>query len=136
MKFEKGHYLAFVLSDNARSMLLLSFRPKFSKVYVHHVTVEFRLTQEKLDKILQELGDPKKVVLTGFSRSDHLELATVTLNGKTKRPDGGTYHITYSLDPPKKPVDSNQLLLATGGEAMYPMSGGVNIEGELKLVRM
>lgn len=136
MKFEKGHYLAFELSESARGVLLLSFKPKFPKVYAHHITVEFRLTQEKLDKILKDLGPKVKVVLTGFSRSDYLECATVTVNGSTKRPDGGTYHLTYSLTPPKKPVDSNQLLLATGGEPMYPLSSGINVDGELKLLKM
>ena len=34
------------------------------------------------------------------------------VDGTTKRPDGGTYHITWSLDPEKfAPVDSNELIL-------------------------
>lgn len=136
IKYEKGHYLAFVLSESARAMLLLSFHARFSKVYCHHVTIEFHLTEEKLAAIMKQLGDRVKVYLTGFSRMDNLELATVKVNGSTKRHDGGTYHVTYSLNPPKKPVDSNELLLATGGQPMYPLDSEILLDGELKLVRM
>lgn len=136
MEFKPGHYLAFKLSDSSRHTLLLSFHAKFSKVYAHHVTIEFNLTEEKLKKMLGELGTSKvKVYVTGFSRMDDIECATIKFNGHTKRPDGGTYHLTYSLNPPKKPVDSNSLLLASAGEPMYPLAREIMLDGEVILIK-
>jgi hypothetical protein len=36
-----------------------------------------------------------------------VEALVVELNGSTKRPDGNTYHITWSLAEGRKPVESN-----------------------------
>lgn len=136
LKYEKGHYLAFVLDENTRAMLLLSFHPRFTKVYCHHVTIEFNLTAEKLEAITKKLGSKVKATLTGFSRNDELQVATVKVNGETKRPDGGTYHLTYSLTPPAKPVDSNRLLTYTNGEPQFPLDSEIVLQGEVKLVKM
>jgi hypothetical protein len=38
----------------------------------------------------------------------------VRLNGTTDRPDGSTYHITWSLGPDRKAKESNDVIAARG----------------------
>lgn len=99
-------YTAYVLTDEARELLLEKFPPKYSKVIGHHVTVEFgvpegtELPEEALVRVIGEAD-------TG----DGLQALVVSIDGSTRRPDGGTYHITWSLEPDRyKPVDSNALI--------------------------
>lgn len=47
---------------------------------------------------------------------DGVEALVVSIDGTTDRPDGSTYHITWSLDPHqgRKPRESNDVLRARG----------------------
>jgi hypothetical protein len=99
-------YTAYVLTDESREYLLKKFPPKYSKVVAHHVTVEFGVPDDT------ESPEPAAVKVIGEADSgDGLQALVVSVNGSTLRPDGGTYHITWSLEPDRyKPVDSNALL--------------------------
>ena len=99
-------YTAHVLDEESRTMLLTKFVPKYSKVIGHHVTVDFGVPE----------GTPAPnyadVKLVGYIDSgDGLEALVVSVDGTHTRPDGKTYHITWSLDPDQySPKDSNDLL--------------------------
>ena len=99
-------YTAYVLSDESRELLMKKFPPKYDKVVAHHITVEFGVPNDTSPPPEAEL----KVV--GYADSkDGLEALIVAVDGQSKREDGSTYHITWSLDPDKyKPVDSNTLV--------------------------
>jgi len=99
-------YTAYVLDDASRELLAKRFPPKYPDFIGHHVTVQFGLPANAAPPSAAAL----KVV--GYKDSgDGLEALVVTVNGSTDRPDGSTYHITWSLDRSKyKPVDSNKLL--------------------------
>jgi hypothetical protein len=43
-----------------------------------------------------------------------VEALVVALGGSTDRPTGGTYHITWSLEPNRKPVESNDVIATCG----------------------
>lgn len=49
-----------------------------------------------------------------------LEALVVEIGGTTDRPDGSTYHITWSLDRKRgrRPVQSNEVLARLGWEAL------------------
>jgi hypothetical protein len=49
-----------------------------------------------------------------------LECLVVTLGGTTHRPDGSTYHITWSLGPGRKARESNDVLRERGWVALKP----------------
>ncbi|HVF36703.1 MAG TPA: hypothetical protein VNA29_02030 [Sphingomicrobium sp.] len=51
---------------------------------------------------------------------DSLECLVVTINGTTDRPDGSTFHITWSLDKAKgrKARESNDLIRQQGWEVI------------------
>ncbi len=102
-------YTALVLTDESRSILEDKFPPKYDKFIGHHVTIEFGVPSDT------PLPEPASVKLLGKKDSgDGLEVIVVSVNGDVKRPDGGIYHITWSLDPDKyAPKDSNDLLSDT-----------------------
>lgn len=99
-------YTAYVLDDGARDALLAKFPPKYPKVIAHHITVQFPVPQGT------EPPAPANVKVIGYADSgDGLEALVCTVNGRSERPDGKRWHITWSLDPEKySPVDSNKLL--------------------------
>ena len=47
-----------------------------------------------------------------------LECLVVALDGTTDRPDGSTYHITWSLGPGREARESNELLRARGWQSI------------------
>ena len=47
---------------------------------------------------------------------ESLECLVVELDGTTDRPDGSTYHITWSLGPGRRAIESNAVLRDRGWE--------------------
>lgn len=111
-------YTAYVLSEDSRRKLAERFPPKYSEFVGHHVTEQFGVRKGT------EAPKSAEVEVVGYIDSqDGLEALVVSVNGSTQRPDGGTYHITWSLDRDKyKPVDSNMLLKVAGFDDTYPIS--------------
>lgn len=99
-------YLAYELSASDRTKLARIFPPKFSDFIGHHCTYKFG--------VMADAPLPPEAVLrvVGFASDDSLECLVVDVDGSIRRPDRGTFHITWSLDRSKgrKPVDSNELL--------------------------
>ena len=106
-------YKAYVPDAMERKELLQMFKPKYPKIYAHHVTYSMK-NKDKMPP-----PDINSAEIVGWADSgDGLEAAVVAIDGSTERPDGGTYHITWSLDPEKyKPVNSNNLI-AQGWEKL------------------
>lgn len=113
MKLQEIHkgrsgYTAYVLTDESRAQLLEVFPPTYPDVVAHHITWEFGVT-ESAD--LPEASDHIRIV----GRVDDgkgVEALLVTVSGNSTRPDGGTLHITWSLDRSTgaKPFHSNQVI--------------------------
>lgn len=100
-------YTAFVLSEESRQKLAVKFPPRYTEFIGHHVTVEYGVPAD------YRLPDPPKTikVIGRVDNGEGLEVLVVSVNGKTRRPDGRRYHITWSLERSKfKPRDSNTLL--------------------------
>lgn len=99
-------YKAYVPDPLERNDLLRKFKPKYSKIYAHHVTYSMK------NKDKSPPPDINSAEIVGWADSgDGLEAAVVSIDGSTERPSGGTYHITWSLDPETyKPKDSNDLI--------------------------
>lgn len=134
--FKPGHYLAFEISEKSRANLLAIFVPRFSKVICHHVTVEFNLTKDNFEKYKKMLTPTPQVVAYGYAIGDGIEALAVAVGDETDRADGSFYHVTLSLNPPHKPVESNTLknkvvLL----NAMFRTAHRFKLEGEFKLLK-
>jgi len=117
---EGNMYTAYVLTNEAREKLAEKFPPKYEKFVGHHVTVQFGVPAGT------EAPDPAIVRVIGRADSgDGLEALVVSVDGTQERPDGKTYHVTWSLDPGKyKPVDSNNLV----SSARFALSMPITVE--------
>lgn len=124
----KNQYLAFVLSGETRDRLRAIFPPKFQRVVLHHVTVAFTLTEESYNRLYMGLRGATWAVV-GYTNDSGLEALVVEVNGGTQREDGSTYHVTLSLAPGRKPVESNAVLNAQG----WVVKERIVLGGELRL---
>ncbi|HLL58631.1 MAG TPA: hypothetical protein VK391_01915, partial [Allosphingosinicella sp.] len=93
--------------------LLLQFPPKYSEVVADHVTLSARvdrsseLPSESLGEIIGRADDGKGV-----------EAMVVSIAGTTDRPDGSTYHITWSLEKGRRAKESNDVIRQFGWQAI------------------
>ena len=97
--------IGWKLDRAQRTELLQQFPPRYPEVDADHVTLQTRvsedapLPEERLGEIVGRVDDGKGV-----------EAMVVRIGGTTDRPDGSTYHITWSLDPGREANESNQVL--------------------------
>jgi hypothetical protein len=134
MKLEelKGKYLAFVIDEKSRAMLLKMFPPKYERVICHHVTLQFNLSKGLTAEQEKMIGtDPGVMVRHVRDDGKGVQAIAVSVNGKTERPDGSYYHVTLSLANGRKPVESNNLKDDNG-----QVRGIYQITGKVQLVSM
>ena len=106
---EPGTVTGWKLPRDEREQLLQRFQPKYEKVIADHVTLRVGATPAT--------SLPRKPEARIIGRSDDeksLECLVVELDGTTDRPDGSTYHITWSLGPGRKARESNDVLREQG----------------------
>jgi hypothetical protein len=107
---EPGTVTGWKLPEVERELLLDRFPPKYENVVADHVTLRDGATPATP---LPEKPASSRVV----GRADDgqsLECLVVELNGTTDRPDGSTYHITWSLGPGRRARESNDVLRDRG----------------------
>lgn len=111
-------YTGWEISGHARSILASQFPPRFSEFIGHHITHKFGV---KSNEPLPQADD---IQVVGYACNEEgLEALVVSIDGSTTRPDGKTYHITWSLDRDAgfKPVQSNALT-ASGWTPVNPIN--------------
>ena len=95
--------------DGERERLLTRFPPKYERTVADHVTLQAGACEDT--------PLPREVDAEIVGHSDDgesLECLVVALDGTTDRPDGSTYHITWSLGPGRRAKESNDVLRARG----------------------
>lgn len=97
-------YTALKLTDTGRSDLLRAFPAQFANAVAHHVTLAFGVGEDA------SLPDVDSVDVVGHAIGDGVQAVVVAVNGDTSRDDGGTLHVTVSLDDGHKPVESNAVI--------------------------
>ncbi len=124
-------YLAFVIDDPSRALLLERLPPKFEKVIAHHVTLIFPTSPDeaaKARRMMLQLQDQEHVVeVINHYVGEHIEAVGVTFNGEKKSPVDRFYHVTLSLEPPAKPKDSNALTKPTPLPQLFKLTGTVQL---------
>ena len=105
-----GTVTGWKLPQVERELLLRRFPPKYDEVVADHVTLRVGATAET--PLPPEPGNAKVVGRADDGNS--LECLVVELDGTTDRPDGSTYHITWSLGPGRKARESNDVLRDRG----------------------
>jgi hypothetical protein len=104
-----GTVTGWKLPQEQRGALLELFPPRYGKVVADHVTLRAGADRET--------PLPREVEAKVVGRADDgesLECLVVSLDGSTDRPDGSTYHITWSLGPGRKAKESNDVLRDRG----------------------
>ncbi|HET7606121.1 MAG TPA: hypothetical protein VFK28_08645 [Sphingomicrobium sp.] len=107
-----GTVTGWKLPETERELLLRRFPPKYENVVADHVTLRVGAAP---DTPLPNEPESAKIV----GRADDgesLECLVVELDGTTGRPDGSTYHITWSLGPGRRARESNDVLRDQGWE--------------------
>lgn len=124
-----GHYLAYELTTHVRAKLLQVFPASFSKIICHHITIDFNPNQEIVDAFVRS-SSRSIVKVVGTAEGDGVQCLAVSINGQTARADGSFYHITLSVEPPHKPVESNLLK-----DKVAKLDEHVVLEGSFQLLR-
>ena len=100
--------IGWKLDRGQRAELLQQFPPHYGEIDADHVT----LRRARRDEPLPDQADAEIV-----GRADDgagVEAMVVRLNGTTDRPDGSTYHITWSLGPGRAAKESNDVIAVHG----------------------
>ena len=105
-----GSVIGWKLDRVQRGELLERFPPRYADPIADHITLMPNAANEP---------PPNSVDAAIVGRADDgdsLECMVVTIDGTTDRPDGSTFHITWSLDRSKgrEARDSNDVLLNHG----------------------
>jgi hypothetical protein len=98
------------LPGSERQRLLERFPPRYDNVIADHVTL--RVGGSELPP------KPQAQIVGRADDGDSLECLVVEIDGTTDRPDGSAYHITWSLGPGRKAIESNDVLREQGWDAL------------------
>jgi len=101
-----GTVIGWKLDRQQRERLLERFAPLYADAIAEHVTLAS-------DAAARPLPEPVEAAIVGRADDgDSLEAMVVAIDGNTERPDGSTFHITWSLDKAKgrRARESNDLL--------------------------
>src|SRR5829696_5111883 len=102
----------WLLHPEDRNRLMAVFPPAYPKVVAHHVTLragvppDFPLPTETEGFVVGAADDGAGV-----------QALVVEIGGSTRRPDGSTYHITWSLADGREAVESNDAIRDRGSTA-------------------
>jgi hypothetical protein len=108
-----GTVTGWKLPPEERERLLRRFPPKYENVVADHVTLRTGTTSSTP---LPRKPDARIVGRADDGKS--LECLVVELDGTTGRPDGSTYHITWSLGPGRDARESNDVLRDKGWDTL------------------
>ena len=107
-----GSVIGWLLAEDDREKLLQQFPPKFEKTVAHHVTLKSEAERDPL---------PAEVTAEVVGRADDesgVEAMVVAIDGTTGRPDGSTYHITWSLGDGRRARESNDVIRKRGWQKL------------------
>jgi len=104
-----GTVTGWKLTSDERASLLDRFPPKYENVVADHVTLRTGATAET--PLPREV---EAAIVGQADDGDSLECLVVSIDGTTDRPDGSTYHITWSLGAGRRARESNDVLRDRG----------------------
>ncbi|MCW1432080.1 hypothetical protein [Novosphingobium sp. JCM 18896] len=106
----RGHHVVgWKLVKDDRKHLLEQFVPKFSRTIADHVTLAAKVASDT------RLPDQLPAAVVGHaSDGAGVEALVVAIDGVTDRPDGSTYHITWSLADGRRAQESNDVIAKQG----------------------
>jgi hypothetical protein len=104
------HYVVgWALDPAQREQLLARFSPAYPNVIADHVTLASGVGEDPP----LPTEDRGEIVGTADDGAG-VQAMVVKIGGTTDRPDGSTYHITWSLGPGRKAAESNDVIRSVG----------------------
>ena len=105
-----GSVIGWKLDRSQREELLERFPPQYPDAIADHVTLK---SNSKGDSVPAEVMSQ---IVGRADDGDSLECLVIEIDGTTDRPDGSTFHITWSLDKSKgrEARESNDILKEQG----------------------
>lgn len=116
-----GSVIGWLLAKDDREQLLKQFPPRYPNTVAHHVTLKTEAEQDPL---------PAEVSAQIVGRADDgkgVQAMVVSIDGTTDRPDGSTYHVTWSLADGRRARESNDVL-KDGGWRQLDQSIPIRLE--------
>ena len=110
-----GSVIGWKVDRGEREQLIERFPPRYAEAVADHVTLETNAESKPL---------PPEVSARIVGRADDdagVEAMVVTIDGTSARPDGSTFHITWSLGPGRRARESNDVLRERGWQALDPV---------------
>ena len=108
MSDPRRFYTGWLLHPDDREALLARIPPRYAEVVAHHVTQKFG------DCEAAPPTETEGEVLGVADDGRGVQALVVRIAGSTDRPDGSTYHITWSLGPGREAKESNQVIARRG----------------------
>ena len=107
------------LDGKCRDDLLTVYPPRYERTVADHVTLSISGTEAPAPVhnavIIGQADDGKGV-----------EAFIVAIDGSTSRPDGGTWHVTWSLSEGRAPRESNDVIAEGGWTPIPPIALSLN----------
>lgn len=119
-----GLFVGWALDRGERAELLARFPAKYRNAVADHVTLAFKPTRPKLPT--ETRGEIVGVADDGAG----VQAMVVRIGGTTDRPDGSTYHITWSLADGRQAVESNDVIRERGWRPL-PVPVPIRLEPRL-----
>ena len=107
-----GSVIGWKLDRAQRERLLERFPPRYSNAIADHVTLK---TEAEGDPLPQQVD---AAIIGRADDHDSLECLVVAIDGTTARPDGSTFHITWSLGEGRRAKESNDVLKQRGWDGI------------------
>jgi hypothetical protein len=101
-------YTGWLVDPTQRDALLARFPPRYGTVVAHHVTLKFG------DQAAQPPGEVAAEIVGEADDGTGVQALVVAIDGGAARPDGGTFHITWSLAPGREAKESNAVIADVG----------------------
>lgn len=99
-----GSVIGWKLDRGERAVLLERFPPRYGEPVADHVTLETNAETKPLPP------DVRAEILGRADDGEGVEAMVVALDGSTERPDGSTFHITWSLAKGRRAKESNDVI--------------------------
>jgi len=103
-----------LLPDGERMMLIEHFPPRYARLIAHHVTFKPGTGDARMP-------DGSDCAVVGHADDGAgVQALVVAIGGTTDRPDGSTWHITWSLAEGRAARESNDVIAALGWQVVEP----------------
>lgn len=107
-----GSVIGWKLDRAERDRLIQQFPPRYDRPVADHVTL-------KVDASREPLPPEARAAIVGRTDDDiGVEAMVVTIDGSVARPDGSTFHITWSLADGRRAKESNDVLAERGWQEL------------------